>query len=176
MELSGRELWTVLHGMVFGAGFLLAFGGALAGLYSLRPDLVTPHGVRERLHRLRIGLWLVAAIDWFTVLSGTWIIYIWYRATAPVGADLAAYPQALLLSRESTRGWHEFGMEWKEHVAWISPMLATSAAFIVSYYGRRLYAVAAIRRAVMVLMILAFGTAAVAGVMGAFINKVAATR
>jgi len=29
-------------------------------------------------------------------------------------------------------------MEWKEHVAWLSPMLATAAAFIVLYYGNQL--------------------------------------
>jgi hypothetical protein len=33
--------------MVLGALFLLAYGGGLAGLYSLRPDWVTPAGIRE---------------------------------------------------------------------------------------------------------------------------------
>ena len=49
MYLSAREFWGVVHGMVLGALFLLAYGGGLAGLYSLRPDWVTPAGVRERL-------------------------------------------------------------------------------------------------------------------------------
>ena len=51
MSLSAREFWGVVHGMVLGALFLLADGGGLAGLYSLRPDWVTPAGVRERLMR-----------------------------------------------------------------------------------------------------------------------------
>jgi hypothetical protein len=34
MSLTSRELWTVLHGLVFGSLFLLAFAGGLAGLYS----------------------------------------------------------------------------------------------------------------------------------------------
>ena len=38
-----------------GALFLLVYGGGLAGLYSLRPDWVTPAGVRERLMRLKLG-------------------------------------------------------------------------------------------------------------------------
>lgn len=41
MYLSAREFWGVVHGMVLGALFLLAYGGGLAGLYSLRPDWVT---------------------------------------------------------------------------------------------------------------------------------------
>ena len=41
MELSNRETWATLHGMVFGALFLLAFAGGLAGLWSLRPEWVT---------------------------------------------------------------------------------------------------------------------------------------
>ncbi len=41
MSVTGRELWTVLHGLVFGSLFLLAFAGGLAGLYSLRPEWVS---------------------------------------------------------------------------------------------------------------------------------------
>ncbi len=55
MSVSSREAWTVLHGMLFGAVFLLAFGGGLAGLYSYRPEWVTAAGLNERLSRLRIG-------------------------------------------------------------------------------------------------------------------------
>ncbi len=55
MSLSYRELWTVLHGLIFGSFFLLAFAGGLAGLYSLRPELVTVEGIRERSRRLARG-------------------------------------------------------------------------------------------------------------------------
>jgi hypothetical protein len=44
MHFTNHEWWTLLHGMVFGAVFLLAFGGGLAGLYSLRPGLLTSAG------------------------------------------------------------------------------------------------------------------------------------
>lgn len=174
--MTWKEVWTVLHGMGFGSLFLLAFGGAFAGLYSLRPDLVTTHGIDERVRRLRIGLWVMSVVAWATVISGTWIVYVWYRAVPPAGADLAGYPKSLLISKESTAEWHAFGMEWKEHVAWIVPMVATSAAFVVQCYGRRLYDATAVRKAVMWMLALAFGAAAAAGVLGAFINKVAATR
>src|SRR6266567_4063413 len=35
MEISTHDLWTVLHGMGFGALFMLAFSGALAELYRI---------------------------------------------------------------------------------------------------------------------------------------------
>ncbi len=60
MSLTDRQLWTVIHGMVLGALFLLAFAGGLAGLYSLRWELVPPTGLRERLPRLEIGTSVMA--------------------------------------------------------------------------------------------------------------------
>ena len=44
MTISEKEFWTVLHGMVFGAIFLLAFSGGFAGLLSLKPELITGAG------------------------------------------------------------------------------------------------------------------------------------
>ncbi|MGH2673515.1 MAG: hypothetical protein ACRDHC_11115, partial [Actinomycetota bacterium] len=76
----------------------------------------------------------------------------------------------------STASWHTFGMEWKEHVAWISPLLATAVAFVVTYYGARLIKHQGLRRALMVLFVVSFATAGVAGLFGAFINKVAPIR
>jgi hypothetical protein len=62
-------------------------------------------------------------------------------------------------------------MEWKEHVAWLAPMFATSAAVLVAYYGRRLARESRQRRVAVALFMLAFGTAAVAGILGALITK-----
>jgi hypothetical protein len=64
-------------------------------------------------------------------------------------------------------------MEWKEHVAWISPILATVVAFIVLYYGTNLIRHDFVRRTAIILFVLAFVFAAVAGAFGAFITKVA---
>ena len=169
MSLTDREFWTVIHGMVLGALFLLAFAGGLAGLYSLRWELVTPSGLRERLPRLEIGTGVMAVVAWLTVITGTWIVFPWYRA-----AD-ATSPQSVLLADPARALWHSFGMEWKEHVAWLAPLLATSVAFVVIYYGPRLAQEPKVRQALMVLFTLAFATAAVAGLFGAFINKVAPT-
>src|SRR5581483_3459145 len=74
MELTLREFWTVVHGMGLGALFLLAFAGGLAGLWSLRSELVTAGGVRERLPRLEVGTWVMAIVAWLTVVSGTYLV------------------------------------------------------------------------------------------------------
>lgn len=167
MELTQKEWWGLVHGMGFGAVFLLAFAGGIAGLYSLRPGLVTDAGIRERMIRLKIGVTAMAVAAWGTVITGTWIVYPWYREKTPDSA------KSILVSSESTKGWHEFGMEWKEHIAWISPILATVAAFIVIYFGVGLIKHDRARKIVIVLFVLAFATAAVAGLFGALITKVA---
>lgn len=167
MSFTTREWWGLVHGMGFGALFLLAFAGGLAGLYSLRPELVTPAGVTERMRRLKIGVIAMAVAAWGTVLTGTWIVYPWYRE------DVADSARSQLLADESTKDWHEFGMEWKEHVAWLSPILATVVAFIVVYYGTNLIRHDRVRHTAMGLLVLAFAFAAVAGAFGAFITKVA---
>ncbi|MBI4218909.1 MAG: hypothetical protein HY682_02115 [Chloroflexi bacterium] len=177
MQLSNRELWTVLHGMVFGAIFLLSFAGGLAGLWSLRPGLITAAGLRERLLRMRIGLITMAFAAWATVLSGNYVVYPWYRATPPQGTtDLTRYPRSFLRADPDLATWHTFGMEWKEHVAWLAPILATAVAFVVSYYGPRLVADKRLRNIVLALYVTAFAAAAVAGMFGAFLNKVAPVR
>ncbi len=167
MELTLREWWTVIHGMVLGATFLLAFAGGLAGLYSLRPEFVTVTGIRERLPRLNIGTAVMALVAWLTVITGTWLVYPWYRDAA------ATSPRSLLLANPATAEWHTFGMEWKEHVAWFAPVIATAVAFAVFYYGPRLAKESGMRKVLIALFVIAFAAAGVAGIFGAFINKVA---
>jgi len=160
--------------MVFGSLFLLAFAGGLAGLWSLRPEWITISGLQERMVRLKIGVTSMALIAWVTVVTGTWIVYPWYRATPPKGAtDLAQYPKSLLLATSGKQEWHNFGMEWKEHVAWIAPILATAVAFIVLYYGKQLITDKRLRNLAIGLFIAAFAAAGIAGLMGAFITKAA---
>jgi hypothetical protein len=180
MHITDREFWTVIHGLVLGTLFLLAFAGGLAGLWSLRERLVTPEGLSERTPRLLIGTSGMAIIAWLTVFTGTWIVYPWYRARPPEGLDttvqsveLEAFPRYWLLASERTAEWHTFGMEWKEHVAWIAPFLATAVAVAMLYYGRDLMRRGDIRRAAIVFFGLAFVAAGVAGLFGAFITKAA---
>ena len=187
-DLSTRELWTVIHGLVLGTVFLLLFGGGLAGLWSLRPGFLTSEGVRERMTRLKIGLWVMAATAWATVITGTWIVYPWYRVELAVqgeddfaGCADAVVPTATCSPRDflksnvtgDTESWHGFGMEWKEHIAWAAPFLATAVAFIVAYYGARLIKRPWLRAATIVMLVGAFAAAAIGGFYGAFLNKIA---
>lgn len=185
MELTSRETWTVIHGLILGTLYLLAFGGALAGLWSFRPGLITTSGIHERMRRLYLGFGVMAATAWATVITGSWIVYPWYRvnltdadSASCAGLDLpssACSPRDFLLANVSreTSEWHHFGMEWKEHVAWAAPILATSAFLLVLYYGPRLLARPWLRSTVIVMLVGGFAAAVVGGAFGAFINKVA---
>jgi hypothetical protein len=114
----------------------------------------------------------MAALAWLTVLTGTYIIYPWYRAVAPVGtANLAAFPQMLLKSNPATIGWHSFGMEWKEHVAWLTPISITMAAAVVIKYGRNLRSHPQLRSAVFCFTLISFLAAGIAGFFGAMLVK-----
>jgi hypothetical protein len=167
MSLTDRETWGLIHGMGLGALFLLAFAGGLAGIYSLRPSWLTHTGLRERIVRLNVGTTAMAVIAWLTVITGTWIIYPWYRDAA------ATSPKSLLLANPNLAGWHNFGMEWKEHIAWMAPILATAVAYIVIRYGLRLANMPKVRHAVLTLFIIAFAAAGIAGLFGALITKAA---
>jgi hypothetical protein len=173
MVLTWREIWAVIHGMLLGALFLLAYAGGLAELINLGSQWSTEAGIAKRVRRLITGTWVMAVVAWLTVITGTWIVYPWYRAKPLAGADLKMFPKGLLVASPTTAGWHNFGMEWKEHVAWLAPILATAVAYMVTKYGARLAKDDEVRRAVIVLFTIAFLTAAVAGLFGAFINKAA---
>ena len=179
MDLTTRELWTALHGLLFGAGFLLAFAGGVAGLWGLRPEWTTVAGRQAAARRLMIGTWTMAALAWATVVIGTYLLYPWYRAQPAANAaalPLANFPRALLLSSARTAGWHQLGMEWKEHVAWLAPILATAVAFVVTRQRRELALDATLRRVLLFLFIVSFLCAGVAGFFGAFLNKAAPIR
>ena len=162
LEVTPRAFWLVVH-LAVGAVFIHSFVEALLGLRGQRP---------MRLMAV-IGSWALAAIAWATVITGTWIVYPWYRAKLPTGGEIANYPQAYLKAHPSLIQWHEFGMEWKEHVGWIAPILATAVAYVVFRYGSQLAHEVKIRRALMTLLLVGFCSAMVAGTVGALIAKMA---
>jgi len=177
MEISWRDLLTVMHGMGFGALFMLAFSGAIGELYgawSINPPAeLDPRGQTM----LRIYLVGMVFIAWLTVLSGAYIVYPWYRAIPPAGAvDLTDFPRSLLLSSPHTSAWHSVGMEWKENVAWIAPMVMTTVAYVYWKYGRSINRHPDMRRTVLAFTAAAFLATAVAGVFGVFLNKNAPVR
>ena len=172
MEITARGLWTLIHGMGFGALYLLACSGALVELYritsSSAPSVSTP--AQERF--LKIYLLTMVVLAWAAVLTGAYVVYPWYRAALPPGAtDLAMYPQRLLMSSPTTISWHSLGMEWKEHVAWLAPISITMAAFVFLRYGRDLRNHTHLRAAVLCFTLVSFLAAGIAGLFGALINK-----
>ena len=177
MEISFRDLMTVLHGMGFGALFMLAFSGAIAELYRMSaPGAPAQASAREQsLLNLYLGAMVILA--WAAVISGAYLVYPWYRAVPPAGtADLAEYPKFLLTSSPHTSGWHSLGMEWKEHVAWLAPIAITMVAYVFAKYGPAITRHRQMRSAVLAFAVVAFVATGVAGAFGAFLNKYAPVR
>ena len=172
MEFTTRSLFTMIHGMGFGALYLMACSGALVELHRRYISPLKPAIEVEDERFLRIYLTVMAVLAWLTVLTGAYIIYPWYRATPPAGiANLAAFPQRLLLSSPSTSAWHSIGMEWKEHVAWLVPISITMAAVVFSRHGRNLKVQPELRSAVLAFVWVSLLAAGIAGFFGAMINK-----
>jgi hypothetical protein len=67
-------------------------------------------------------------------------------------------------------------MEWKEHIAWFAPILATGVAYLVMRYGPELAKNSQLRRIVIVLLVISFAMAGIAGVFGAVISNAAPVR
>ena len=172
MEITMRGLWTLIHGMGFGALYLMACSGALVELHRRYVSPLKPAVEIEDEKFLRRYLTAMAVIAWITVLSGAYVIYPWYRAVPPAGTtDLTAFPQRLLLSSPATSGWHSIGMEWKEHVAWLVPISITMAAAVFARHGRNLKVQPALRTAVLGFVWISLLAAGIAGFFGAMINK-----
>ena len=86
MEVTLRELITMIHGMLFGGFFLLA----LFGMFVLLLDRSSPDQSSRPIHTARAPLadhlsHPMVIAGWAAVLSGAYIIYPWYRAVAPLG-------------------------------------------------------------------------------------------
>ena len=174
MEITTRSLWTLIHGMGFGGLYLLAGSGAITSLYRRNATgaqaLTAPGSGRF----LGIYLTVMAVLAWLAVLTGTYVIYPWYRAAAPDHTmDLSGYPRALLLSNPATTQWHSIGMEWKEHVAWIVPIAITMAAAVAIKYAREFQNHPQLRAAVQGFILTSLFAAGIAGVFGAMLDKAA---
>ncbi len=171
---SFRDIWTQVHGILFGGTFLLVFTGALALLYSLKADWLTSAGTRRHVRWLKLATLVMAGLVWLAVLSGTYMSLPWYRATPPEGVtDLTPYPRSYLKADPDLAFLHALGMEWKEHIAWLAPLLATAVTYVVWRYGEHLAHERRLRGALIILLIVAFAAAGIAGILGVWLGKVA---
>jgi hypothetical protein len=156
--------------MVIGGPFLLAFSGSLVLLLGLRAEHLTVEGIRGRVAQLRLGTTVMAVMAWTIVLIGTWVLLPWY------GEDTPDSPRSILLSKASTRQWHEFADVWKTHVAYMAPILATAAAALVGYYGRALAHDRTARNLVLSLLLGAFAVSSLAALIGSLVTRAAPLR
>ncbi len=172
MEITARGLWTTIHGMGFGALYLLFCSGAIVELWR-RYAPSAPAAVSSGDERFfRVYLAAMTLIAWLAVFTGAYIVYPWYRAAPPAGTvSLAAYPQRLLVSSPATSGWHSIGMEWKEHVAWLVPISISMASAVFFKYGSGIKRHPALRNAVLSFVVVSFLAASIAAFFGAMINK-----
>lgn len=174
MEITLRGLITAMHGIFFGSLFLMAGFAVVVELFrsanEKHASQLTYNG-----YRLQIAyLITMAALGWAAVLSGTYLIYPWYRAAPPAATtNLAAFPRSLLLSHANTAGWHSFGMEWKEHIGWVAPIVLTALAFILIYERRSMERDTRVRNAVIGFAVAGVLSTAVAGLFGAMLDKAA---
>jgi hypothetical protein len=172
MVLNARDLITILHGMGFGALFMLAFSGAIGMIYATAAGGPAWPAGSPQNKMFRFYLISMAGLSWLTVLSGTYMVYPWYRAAPPPGTtDLSTFPRSLLLSSPRTAGWHSFGMEWKEHISWLTPIAMTMVAYVFITYGPQLARHRSLRNAVLGFTAAAFMATAVSGLFGALLNS-----
>ena len=164
MNLTMYGWWTVLHGFVLGVLFLVAFGGGVMNLGTLGHEW-TPEELARVLRRLKMWVWTVAVSTWLMVITGTYISYVPYRAAGP------ASPKSKVLAAADLAWLHTFAMEWKEHIAWAAPLLATAVVFIVTCYGADLARRNDLRRAAMVFLVLSFVASVIGCVLGFLIYK-----
>jgi hypothetical protein len=171
MVFTVRDLITTVHGMGFGVLFMLAFSGAVGVIYATvaGSEVWSSSSLHNKM--FRFYLISMAGLSWLAVLSGSYMVYPWYRAVPPVGTtDLSHYPQRLLLSNPLTAGWHDFGMEWKEHISWFTPIAMTMVAYVFIKYGPQLARHRHMRNAVLGFTAAAFMATFVSGVFGSLLS------
>ncbi len=172
--LSFRALCTALHGMLFGGFFLLAAYAFVLELWRMHHGQTPRAYNRGERRRECVYLTVTAACGWAAVLTGTYLIYPWYRAVPPhPGQNLGLYPKFQLLANPHTAALHTVGMEWKEHIAFIAPIVFTAAAFVWLRYRLQLRQERVLRLGLLAFAGTALFATAAAATLGAFLNKVA---
>jgi len=163
--LTARQLFFMAHS-ILGVLIVNAFALGVGTLLSSTDSRLT-----VAIRKLSTGS--MALLAWAAAIIGTWLVYPGYRADAPPGADLDLYPRQYLQQTADLRFWDGFAMDWKMHVGWMTPFLATAVAFVALRYGRRLRADFQVRKMLTNLLVLAVATAAIAAVLGALVNTAA---
>ncbi|MDE3062764.1 MAG: hypothetical protein KGJ51_06850 [Acidobacteriota bacterium] len=177
MEMTTREFWSMVHGVGFGGLYLLGCTGAMVELWRRYAPSAAGAVTAADEWFMQLYLGAMTVLAWLAVLSGTYIVYPWYRAAPGAGAtDLSRYPQRLLLASPATAGWHSIGMEWKEHVAWLTPIAITMSLAVCVRYGKDLRNQPLLRSMVLGFVLASMVAAGIAGFWGAEITSHAPVR
>jgi hypothetical protein len=163
--LTTRQLFFLAHSS-FGIVIVHAFGGGLGTLLTTGDSRM-----KDRIRKLSTAA--LAVVAWLASATGTWFGYAGYRAQVPPGGDIGMYPREYLLRSPDLAFWETFAMEWKVHIGWTTPFLATAVAFVALRYRRRLVADRLVRKVMTNLLVIAFAGALVAAVLGAVVNVTA---
>jgi hypothetical protein len=163
--LTTRQLFFLIHSTL-GILIVHAFGGGLGTLLTSGDSRMKDRIRKASTAGLAIVAWLASAV-------GTWFGYAGYRAKVPPGGNIAMYPREYLLNSPKLAFWETFAMEWKVHIGWTTPFLATAVAFTALRYRRRLVADRLVRKVMTIMLLLAFAGALVAAGLGAVINVTA---
>jgi hypothetical protein len=163
--LTTRQLFFMVHSAL-GIAMVHAFGGGIG-------TLVTGGDSRMKDRIRKLSTAGLAVVAWLASAVGTWGGYAGYRAKVPPGGNISMYPREYLLHSPGLAFWETFAMEWKVHVGWTTPFLATAVAFVALRYRRRLVADPLVRKVMTVMLLIAFAGALVAAVMGAMVNVTA---
>jgi len=163
--VTTRQLFFLTHS-TFGIIIVHAFGGGLGTLLTTGDSRM-----KDRIRKL--STFALAVVAWLASGVGTWFGYAGYRAKVPPGGDITMYPREYLLNSPQLAFWETFAMEWKVHIGWTTPFLATAVAFVALRYRRRLVADRLVRKVMTNMLVLAFAGALVAAVLGAVVNVTA---
>jgi hypothetical protein len=163
--LTTRQLFFLTHS-TFGIVIVHAFGGGLGTLLTSGDSRM-----KDRIRKLSTAS--LAVVAWLASGIGTWFGYAGYRAKVPPGGDITMYPREYLLNSPQLAFWETFAMEWKVHIGWTTPFLATAVAFTALRYRRRLVADRLVRKVMTIMLLLAFAGALVAAGLGAVVNVTA---
>jgi hypothetical protein len=163
--LTTRQLFFMIHSAL-GIAMVHAFGGGLGTLITGGDSRI-----KDRIRKLSTAA--LAVVAWLASAVGTWGGYAGYRAKVPPGGNIGMYPREYLLHSPGLAFWETFAMEWKVHVGWTTPFLATAVAFVALRYRRRLVADPLVRKVMTIMLLIAFAGALVAAVMGAMVNVTA---
>jgi hypothetical protein len=163
--LTTRQLFFLIHSTL-GILIVHAFGGGIGTLLTSGDSRMKDRIRKASTAGMAIVAWLASAV-------GTWFGYAGYRAKVPPGGNIAMYPREYLLNSPQLAFWETFAMEWKVHIGWTTPFLATAVAFTALRYRRRLVADRLVRKVMTIMLLLAFAGALVAAGLGAVINVTA---